>query len=141
VLLAGSNTLVWGAEGLASALGISDLVIGLTIVAIGTSLPELAVSLMSALKGEHGLALGNILGSNIFNLLAVVGLAGIIAPSQLDPGVVTFHFPVMVGLTLVLFVMAYNYSSTGSIKRIEGFALLIAFLAYQTYIVTEALGS
>ena len=76
VLLVGSNILVSGAEGLASDLGVSDLIIGLTIVAIGTSLPELAVSLVSALKGEHGLALGNILGSNIFNLLAVIGLAG-----------------------------------------------------------------
>ena len=139
VLLVGSNILVWGAEGLAQAWGISDLVIGLTIVAIGTSLPELAVSLVSALKGEHGLALGNILGSNIFNLLAVVGLAGTIAPGPFEPEVVTFHFPVMVGLTLVLFVMAYNYGGEGNIKRIEGFALLTAFLAYQTYIVAGAL--
>jgi cation:H+ antiporter len=139
VLLVGSNILVWGAESLAGSLGISELVIGLTIVAVGTSLPELAVSLVSALKGEHGLALGNILGSNIFNLLAVVGLAGAIAPSPFDPAVVTFHFPVMVGLTLVLFVMAYNYSSKGSISRVEGFALLVAFLAYQSYIVAGAL--
>lgn len=139
VLLVGSNILVWGAEALAAALGVSDLIIGLTIVAIGTSLPELAVSLVSALKGEHGLALGNILGSNIFNLLAVIGLAGAIQPSPFDPGVVTFHFPVMGALTLVLFVMAYNYSATGRITRVEGFALLFAFLAYQSYVVAGAM--
>ena len=102
-------------------------------------LPELAVSLVSAMKGEHGLALGNILGSNIFNLLAVIGLAGAIQPSEFDPRVITFHFPVMVGLTLVLFVMAYNYSGQSRITRTEGAALLLAFLAYQTYVVTGAL--
>ncbi len=139
VLLVGSNILVRGAEGLATALGVSDLIIGLTIVAIGTSLPELAVSVVSALKGEHGLALGNILGSNIFNLLAVIGVAAAIQPSSFDPKVVTFHFPVMVGMTLVLFVMAYNYSGQGRIKRIEGFALLLAYLAYQSYVLTGAL--
>jgi len=139
VLLIGSNILVSGAEGLAKNLGVSDLIVGLTIVAVGTSLPELAVSVVSALKGEHGLALGNILGSNIFNLLAVIGLAGTIRPTDFDPKVVTFHFPVMVGLTLVLFVMAYNYSGQGRIKRIEGFALLLAFLAYQSYVITGAM--
>ena len=139
VLLLGSNILVGGATGLATDLGVSDLIIGLTVVAIGTSLPELAVSLVSALKGEHGLALGNILGSNIFNMLAVIGVAGVIQPGGFDPKVVTFHFPVMVGLTLVLFVMAYNYSGQGRVKRIEGVALLLAFLAYQAYVIMGAL--
>ena len=138
-LALGSEGLVWGSTNLATRLGISDLVIGLTVVAIGTSLPELAVSIVGARKGEHGLALGNILGSNIFNLLAVIGLAGAIQPSPFDPGVVTFHFPVMAGLTLVLFVMAYNYSATGRITRVEGFALLFAFLAYQSYVVAGAM--
>ena len=139
VLLIGSNLLVNGAESLARELGVSDLVIGLTIVAIGTSLPELAVSAMSALKGEHGLALGNIIGSNMFNLLAVIGVAASIAPTELDSSVITFHFPAMVGLTLVLFVMAYNYSGQGRINRIEGAALLTAFFAYHGYVVTTFL--
>jgi cation:H+ antiporter len=138
VLLVGSNILVGGATALARDLGVSDLVVGLTIVAIGTSLPELAVSLVSALKGEHGLALGNILGSNIFNMLAVIGVAGAIQPGEFNPKVVTFHFPVMVGLTLVLFVMAYNYSGEGRIKRVEGFALLLTYLAYQSYVIMGA---
>ena len=135
VLLVGSNLLVNGAESLARALGVSDLIIGLTIVAIGTSLPELAVSVVSTLKGEHGLALGNIIGSNMFNLLAVVGVAASIAPTDVDHKLITFHFPVMVGLTLVLFVMAYNYSGKGRINRVEGGALLLAFFAYHGYVV------
>ena len=139
VLLVGSNILVGGATGLARDLGVSDLIIGLTIVAVGTSLPELAVSLVSALKGEHGLALGNILGSNIFNLLAVIGVAGAIQPGDFGSKVVTFHFPVMVGMTLVLFVMAYNYRGDSRIKRVEGVALLAAYLAYQAYVIVGAL--
>ncbi len=139
VLLVGSNLLVNGAESLARSLGVSDMIIGLTIVAVGTSLPELAVSLVSAYKGEHGLALGNIIGSNMFNLLAVVGVAASIAPTGLDPKVITFHFPVMVGLTLVLFVMAYNYSGEGRVNRVEGSALLLAFFAYHGYVVGSVL--
>lgn len=134
-LLIGSNLLVGGASGLARAFGVSDLIIGLTVVAIGTSLPELAVTIVSIRKNEHGLALGNIIGSNMFNLLAVVGVAAVISPTDFDPKVLTFHFPVMVGLTLVLFVMAYNYSGQGRINRAEGAALFASFLAYHGYVV------
>ena len=140
VLLIGSELLVDGAVSVAEHLGVSELVIGLTIVAIGTSLPELAVTTVSALKGEHGLAVGNIIGSNMFNLLAVMGLAAAIAPSPLDPRVITLHLPVMVGLTLVLFVMAYNYSGRGRVNRWEGAALLTTFLAYHGYVATTSLG-
>src|SRR5690606_7465395 len=85
LLLVSSRLLVWGAVSTAQALGVSDLVIGLTIVALGTSLPELAASVMAARKGEHDIAIGNVVGSNMFNLLAVVGIAGVIAPMPLLP--------------------------------------------------------
>jgi cation:H+ antiporter len=139
VLLVGSNLLVNGAVAIAESLGVSDLIIGLTIVAIGTSLPELAVTTVSAVKGEHGLAVGNIIGSNMFNLLAVMGLAAAIAPSDLDPQVLSFHLPVMVGLTMVLFVMAYSFGGQGRINRWEGAALLMTFFAYHGYIASTAL--
>lgn len=140
VLLVGSELLVDGALQLARQLGVSELVIGVTLVAIGTSLPELAVSLVSALKGEQGLAIGNILGSNMFNLLAVIGLAVVIHPAAVEPAVLTLHFFVMVAVTLVLFAMTYNYADAGRIGRLEGVALLVAFLAYHTYVVSQNLG-
>lgn len=85
LLIANSRVLVWGAVTIAQTLGVSDLVIGLTIVAIGTSLPELAASLIAARKGEHDIAIGNIVGSNMFNLLAVIGIAGAITPMSMIP--------------------------------------------------------
>jgi cation:H+ antiporter len=108
ILLAGAQLLVTGAENLAQAFGLSELVIGLTIVAIGTSLPELAVSLVSALKGDTGIAVGNVIGSNVFNLLAVVGIAGWINPAALDASIRSFHYPVMIGFTVPLLLIAYN---------------------------------
>jgi cation:H+ antiporter len=131
-LLASSRLLVWGAVSVAQTMGVSDLVIGLTIVALGTSLPELAASVMSVIKGEHDIALGNIIGSNIFNLLAVLGLPGVIHPAAIDNAVLTRDYPVMMGLTLALFVMAYGFRGPGRINRIEGAILLLAFCAYQT---------
>jgi cation:H+ antiporter len=135
VLLGGANMLVWGAENLARTLGISELIIGLTIVAIGTSLPELAVTAISAYKGEAGLAIGNIVGSNIYNLLAVIGFAGVINPAVLDPDVLRLHFPVMVAFTLGLYVLAYNYGRTSEarITRTHGIVLISAFVAYHLY--------
>jgi cation:H+ antiporter len=137
VLLAGSNLLVWGAHNLAVSLGVSDLVIGLTLVAVGTSFPELAVSIVSALKQEHDLALGNIIGSNLFNSLAVIGIAAVIHPSDYEPEVLTLHLPVMIGMTLVLFTMTYNFSGNSRINRLEGGILLVAFLAYHAYVITR----
>ncbi len=139
VLLVGSNLLVNGAVAIAESLGVSELIIGLTIVAIGTSLPELAVTTVSAIKGEHGLAVGNIIGSNMFNLLAVMGLAAAIAPSELDSQVLSLHLPVMVGLTMVLFVMAYSYGGQGRVNRWEGGALLATFFAYHGYVASTVL--
>lgn len=131
-LLISSRLLIWGAVSIAHHLGISDLVIGLTIVALGTSLPELAASLMSALKHEHDIAIGNVIGSNMFNLLAVLGLPGLIAPGPIDPAVIDRDFPVMVGLTVALFFMAYGFRGPGRINRYEAGLLLIAFIGYQT---------
>ncbi|MEQ5813896.1 calcium/sodium antiporter [Marinobacter sp. NFXS11] len=135
LLIVSSRILVWGAVDLATTFGISDLVIGLTIVAVGTSLPELASSIIAAHKGEHDLALGNILGSNLFNTLAVVGIAGLIAPMPVAPEVLTRDFPVMAALTLVLFAMCYGFRGPGRINRFEGSALLLAFTAYTVYLL------
>ena len=136
-LLIGAELLVDGAIGIAKMLGVSEVVIGITIVAFGTSLPELAVSLASALKGEYGLAIGNIVGSNIFNLLAVIGVAATIEPAALPPSVLSLHIFVMVAFTLVLFAMTYDYDGKSELSRLEGLALLIAFIAYDGYVVAQ----
>jgi cation:H+ antiporter len=140
-LLASSRMLVWGAVNVAHALGVSDLVIGLTIVAIGTSLPELAAAVMGALKQEHDIAIGNIIGSNMFNLLAVLGLPGLIHPGPFPVEVLTRDFPVMIGLTLALFAMAHGINGPGRINRIEAGALLLAFGAYQALLFLGAAGT
>jgi cation:H+ antiporter len=136
-LLIGADYMVDGAINIARAMGISEMVIGITLVAVATSLPELAVSLVSAIKGEYGIAIGNIIGSNIFNLLAVVGVAAAIEPAVLSPSVLSLHLFVMVAFTLVLFAMTYEYDGRGVITRFEGFALVMAFLAYDTYVVLQ----
>jgi cation:H+ antiporter len=136
-LLLGAELLVDGAIGIAKYLGVSEVVIGITIVAFGTSLPELAVSLASALKGEYGLAIGNIVGSNIFNLLAVIGVAATIEPSALAPTVLSLHIFVMVAFTLVLFAMTYDYNGNAQLSRLEGFALLTAYVTYSGYVIAQ----
>lgn len=136
-LLIGAELLVNGAIGVATLLGVSEVVIGILVVALGTSLPELAVSLASALKGEYGLAIGNIVGSNIFNLLAVIGIAATIEPAALPPTVLSLHIFVMVAFTLVLFAMTYDYDGRSELSRLEGLALLAAFLAYDSYVVAQ----
>ncbi len=136
-LLLGANLLVDGSIEIARALGVSEVVIGILLVAFGTSLPELAVSLVSALKGEYGLAIGNIVGSNIFNILAVIGVAATIAPTALAPSVLSLHIFVMVAFTLVLFAMTYDYDGKSELSRIEGVALLAAFIAYDTYVILQ----
>ena len=141
LLLVSSNVLVWGAVNIAQAIGISDLVIGLTIVAIGTSLPDLATSVMSALKKEHELIIGNIIGSNMFNLLAVIGVAGIINPGDFPADALDRDFPIMLVLTAVLFIMAYGLRGPGKINRIEGAILLASFVAYQYILYTVSLTS
>ena len=136
-LLGGAALLVDGAIDIARTLGVSDVVIGITLVALGTSVPELAVSLVSALKGEYGLAIGNIVGSNIFNLLAVIGVAATIAPAPLAPSVLSLHIFVMVAFTLVLFAMTYDYDGKSELSRVEGGALLIAYVAFISYVIVQ----
>lgn len=135
LLIISSRILVWGAVDLATAFGVSDLIIGLTIVAIGTSLPELASSVIAARKGEHDLALGNILGSNMFNTLAVVGIAGMIAPMEVAGDVLVRDLPVMAGLTFALFALGYGFRGPGCINRVEGALLITAFVAYTLYLL------
>jgi cation:H+ antiporter len=137
ILLVGAQMLEYGAVEIAEALGVSEVVIGVTIVAFGTSLPELAVSLASALKGEYGLAIGNIVGSNIFNLLAVIGVAATIAPSALAPSVLSLHIFVMVGFTLLLFAMTYDYDGKAELSRLEGAGLFMAYVAYNSYVIAQ----
>ena len=141
VLIGSSRMLVWGAVSVAQSLGVSDLVIGLTIVALGTSLPELAASVTSAFKKEHDMALGNIIGSNIFNILAVLGLPGLIDPGPVDAAVLTRDFPVMLGLALLLFVMAYGWRGPGRINRFEGAVLVTAICGYQTLLYFSELAT
>jgi len=136
-LLFGAQLMVDGAIEIARDVGVSEIVIGITLVAVATSLPELAVSMVSAMKGEFGIAIGNIIGSNIFNLLAVIGVAATIHPAAMPPTVLSLHIFVMVAFTLVLFAMAYEYDGTGIITRYEGFALLVAYLVYVTYVVLQ----
>ncbi len=131
VLLVSSRLLVWGAVNLATTLGISDLVIGLTVVAIGTSLPELAASVIAARRGEHDIAVGNVLGSNIFNLLAVMGLPGVIRPGAIPGAVLTRDFPIMIGLTLAFFFLAWGVGKRGYLSRFSAALLLASFGAYQ----------
>jgi cation:H+ antiporter len=130
ILLLASRLLVWGAVDIAHAFGVSDLVIGLTVVAIGTSMPELMASVMSALKQEHDIAIGNVIGSNMFNLLGVLGLPGVIAPGGFLPEVLMRDFPWMIGLTLALFIMSTGLRGPGKINRIEGGILVGAFVVY-----------
>lgn len=131
VLVASSKILVWGAVQIATEFGVSDLLIGLTIVAIGTSLPELAASITGALKNEHDIAIGNVVGSNMFNSLAVMGIPGLIYPSTLDAGVLDRDVPVAFILTIALVIMAYGFKGPGRINRIEGAILLTCFVGYQ----------
>lgn len=140
LLIISSRILVWGAVDLAMAFGVSDLIIGLTIVAVGTSLPELASSVIAARKGEHDLALGNILGSNLFNTLAVVGIAGMISPMQVADEVLVRDLPVMAGLTFALFVLGYGFRGPGRINRVEGTLLMACFIGYTAFLVTTTFG-
>lgn len=138
VLIVSSRMLVWGAVEVATAYGVSDLVIGLTIVAVGTSLPELAASVMSALKNEPDLAIGNVVGSNIWNLLAVLAVPGLMAPGIIPPEVLDRDVLVMLALTLALFVMGRSMHTHGTINRVEGGLLLTCFIAYQGWILWQA---
>jgi cation:H+ antiporter len=139
LLVAGSNFLVEGAVILARALGLSELVIGLTVIAIGTSLPELATSIMAAIRGERDIAVGNIVGSNIFNLLCVLGLASLVSPQAISvaASALAFDFPVMIAVAfacLPIFFAGYT------INRWEGLLFLAYYAAYTLYLVMVSTG-
>ena len=137
LLVVSSRILVWGAVDIAKAFGVSDMVIGLTIVAIGTSLPELASTIAATRKGEHDIALGNILGSNLFNSLAVIGIAGAIQPMSVDPEAFNRDILVMSALTLSIFIFGYGFRGQGRINRFEGGALLTTYIVYTAYLVAS----
>lgn len=138
LLICSARLLVWGAVDIAHTLGVDDLIIGLTIVAVGTSLPELASSLAAVRKNEHDIALGNVLGSNLFNTLAVVGLAGSIHPMEVGREIFTRDMVVMGTLTLSLFAIGYRFPyGKGRINRFEGILLLSAYIGYTTYLISS----
>ena len=137
LLVGSSRLLVWGAVSIAQSLGVSDLIIGLTVVAIGTSLPELASCVAAARKGEHDIALGNVLGSGLFNTLAVVGLAGVIAPMDIGTDVLTRDLPMMAGLTVLLFAMGWGFRGPGRINRLEALVLLALYVGYTGWLLAS----
>lgn len=142
LLVASSRALVWGAVEIARSLGVSDLLIGLTIVAIGTSLPELASSIAAARKGEDDLAVGNIIGSNLFNTLMVVGIAATIAPmGNIEEAVLTRDMPLMAALTLSLLVFGFRRKGDGRINRSAGIVLLLVYVLYLVNLVLKATGN
>ena len=140
LLIISSRILVWGAVQIAMFLGVSDIIIGLTVVALGTSLPELASSILSIKKGAHDIALGNVLGSNLFNTLAVVGIAGVIHPFEIPAEALVRDTVVMTGLTLSLFIIGFGFRGRpGRINRIEGLILLLVYIVYTIYLACSAL--
>ncbi|TMP45624.1 calcium/sodium antiporter [Pseudoalteromonas citrea] len=130
-----SHYLIGSAVDIAKFFGMSDLLIGLTIIAIGTSLPELAACIAGVLKKEDDLALGNIIGSNIFNILAVLSIAGILNPATLDANIAQRDIFVMLAATLALIIMSLSLTGTRRINRLEGGLLLAAFIGYMYYII------
>jgi len=137
MLIVSSRLLVWGAVGVAQGLGVSDLIIGLTILAVGTSLPELASSIVAARKGEHDIAIGNIIGSNMFNILAVIGLATVLKPMEgIEALIFTRDWSVMAALSVLLFVMVFSRNKpNGRISRWKGAVLLMCYVAYTSSLV------
>lgn len=134
LLVLGAEWLVRGASRIAVGLGLSPLVVGLTIVALGTSSPEIAVSVSAAVAGQGDLAVGNVLGSNIFNTLAILGACALVAPITVAPQLVRFDVPVMAGASLVMLLLSLD----GGIDWLDGGLLLAALLAYNAYVVRHA---
>lgn len=138
LLVGGSGWFVDGAVGLARSLGISELIIGLTIVAAGTSMPEVATSIVAALRGERDIAVGNVVGSNIFNILAVLGLTAIVAPGEGVPvanGVLRIDMPFMVAVAVACLPI---FLTGHTIARWEGFVFLGYYVAYTVYLLLDA---
>ncbi|MBV7434179.1 calcium/sodium antiporter [Cardiobacteriaceae bacterium TAE3-ERU3] len=136
VLMISSRIMVWGAAEIARHFGVDELLIGLTIFAVGTSLPELASAIAAMRKNQPDIVMGNVIGSNLFNTLAVVGIAGTIKPMSVSPEVLSRDIPVMAGMTIALMLMGIKlYQRGGRINRYEGALLLFAFIAYNGYLI------
>ena len=131
VLLGSSRLLVWGASGAAIELGVPEVIVGLTIVAIGTSLPEVAASVAGALKGHPEIAIGNVVGSNIFNMGGVFAVAGLMTTVSIDSVTLTRDFGLMLGMTLIVAVLAWT---AGRLNRVAGLALLAVYTSYLGYL-------
>jgi len=141
LLVLSAHFLVESAVFIAKIFGISDLVIGLTVIAIGTSLPELAASIASVIKKEYDLALGNIIGSNIFNILAVLPFAGLIAPGKINPEAIMRDIPIMIAVTLLLFVLCFSRRlGYFRMTRTKGALLVVCFIAYQVLLFSQLAG-
>lgn len=138
ILILSARIMVWGAVEIAKFFEVSKLVIGLTIVAIGTSLPELASSVIAARKGAHDLAIGNIIGSNMFNTLVVVGIAGSITPIDIERELLQRDITTMVLLTMLLFIFCFGLKRQGQINRIEATVLLVLYVAYNSYLLVNS---
>ncbi|OOE84232.1 calcium/sodium antiporter [Salinivibrio siamensis] len=136
LLLVSSDQVVDSAVTIAQYFGMSDLVIGLTIIAIGTSLPELAASIAGVMKGEDDLAVGNIIGSNVFNILAVMGIPGLLNPSEISEYAMSRDYYIMLVLSIMLLIFALGKSR--SINRIEGAVFLLCYIGYQGYLFVNA---
>ena len=138
LLIVSSRMVVWGAVEIAHAFGVSDLIIGLTIVAIGTSLPELVASVAGALKGEADLAIGNVIGSNMFNLLAVLAMPALIYPGEFAQEALMRDFPIMLGFTIALLIVSLGFKVGGKINRFEGGLLLSGFSGYLYFLYLQS---
>lgn len=138
LLMASSKAIVYGAVELATLWGLSELIIGLTIVAVGTSLPELVASVVAARRGESDMALGNIVGSNLFNTLAVVGLATVISPMSVDPMLLSRDMAMVALMTMVLFVLSILALKKEEMHRKSGVVFLLSFVVYTLWLVKTA---
>ena len=138
ILVASSHLLVWSASDIAHRLGVSNLVIGLTIVAVGTSLPELAATVAAAVKGHTDIAIGNVVGSNILNILAVLAVPGFVASVQMEPVALWRDCGMMAALTLLLALFAYGINSRAVITRFEGAVMLLAWVGYNSLLVQQS---
>jgi cation:H+ antiporter len=141
LLLISSKLLVWGSVAVATYFGVSELVTGLTIVAIGTSLPELAASVASALKGHHEIAIGNVIGSNIFNLLAVLPIPGLVMATSVEPSAFSRDYISMLGLTVFLGLCLLVLTKASRLGRLPGALMLVSYGCYMGWLFIETSGS
>jgi cation:H+ antiporter len=138
VLVASARLLVWAATEIAYQLGVSELIVGLTIVAVGTSLPELAATIGSALKGFPDIAIGNVVGSNILNVLAVLAVPGLVETTHIESAALWRDCGMMLALTLMLALFAYGINSRPVITRFEGLVILLAWIGYNILLVQQS---